>query len=465
MGHSLNAGSRRFGAFSGLACRLVVLIVILAGLTNCQAVDLTAKCPSAPPVVPDFGPKANYDGKASMTLELSRRYLATRLASITRPTPSDSSGLNIKQVSLSESDQKTGEGAQLILAVRPWIRSQGGEVNEFSDLNYTLRLDVVPFLITPAAFGDPGQRQALVSGNQGLILRFDFAELFADSVGRKAAWRVDSSVQCAADLNFIEGRLLSGIFEKFTVNPPTVALSADPLSSVVEKLSGQSPNLVALSAGTNSNGMKLGFVFDVGTPDPFDSDNLTIFQDFNSSEVDWGIDIDTEYVASTIDREVRQAMLNSHSAARYDGSVINFNRDGIEVQATGTIRICGDFRVRAKTIVTPRIRHNSEGLSVLQAPASQPETSKDWTSLQALCAGIDALGRFIGDLFAKPLGKHSLVVVSGCRDVLGEPIEITPAAGERFYATTISTNGLFLIGGRSSAVDATTPERAGVQAC
>jgi hypothetical protein len=439
-----------------------VPLAVLLGAGSCDNVSTAGTCPAVPPGQ-SLGTPAKQAAAVSMTLELSRRYLDQRVRALTAPAATDTSGVNVTAVTLSDSDAPDG-GGQILLSLKPWLLGSEGKHAELPQ-TYVLGLNIVPYLVNAATMPDAAQREALVTDGEGVVLRFEFANLESRSAGRMAATMKPTGLECAPGFDLIDQQVLSGILNKFATSPPTVPVPSGQFGSVVASLTGTPPKLTGAAVGTNSDGLRLGFVLDAGTPDPFDSDLLKIFTDFNSHDVDWGVQIDTEYLETPIRTMAKSAIESAHAAARFDGADITFGKDGIEVVANGTIRICGDFTVSGSTTVTPAIVRNLDGKSVLTAPSTTPKITNGMNPAQAVCAFFDAIGRTVAGIFSQPFGQATLVVASGCRDVMGDPVEFEPAPGERFYATDISTDGLFLIGGRSTAVDAVLPGRTPVPAC
>ena len=144
----------------------------------------------------------------------------------------------------------------------------------------------------------------------------------------------------------------------------------------------------------------------------------------------------------------------------------------MHVTALGTIHIPSppcfgtdlDFNVTATSSVSPMIR-KAGGQSVLRAPSTEPTVTNNATAVQLGCVVWDAILRTIRAIFSNPFGEATLTVVSGCRDVLGAPVEFEPSPGDRFYGTNVSTDGLFLIGGRSQLIDSLRTSRPPVPDC
>lgn len=442
-------GNRRAAAFAA------VLVFLLCTGSSCESVTTVGSCPATPPGTERPGRETGRASTASVALELNRRYLDTRVRGLTAEPATAAAGMNITSVRLSES-AGPGDG-RLMIGVRPWLRSDGERAELPYD--YTLTLRIAPRLVTPDTVPDPQARREAVGDDQGLLLSFDFVSLYAESGNYLAAELKDGVLVCdSRDFNVVDERLLNGVLERFAAAPPAVAVPATQLLSVVRQLTDRTPRLMDAALGTNSNGLRLGFLLDQGTPDAFETGVLFLS---SFEQADWGLEIDTEFVMAKLRKEGGAQLTAGHPAAVLDDISAEMGRSGIDLELRGTVRVCGDFGVTATTTLSPAIRRLPDGRSVLSMPHSEPVRQLHWKNVfQPVCVGFDLLGRWL----VNPLGNATLRV-GNCLDVMGDPLSFDVGPGERFYATELTTDGIFVIGGRSTAVDEARGARPPVPPC
>lgn len=472
---------------------LAVFALLVPFLFACDGGGLTAsRCPTVLTYpVPPQGTPAISEPASSVNLELGEALIREQMRAMTKPAPDATEAIEITDVRILSVGPADRRRAQLTATFHPKLAkpSPSTPPREYFSLSGLAELtaDVVPYLALGTA------------APVNLQLEFRRLALVTGSITADLVWRDESgSLHCGADLyNTVGADLLArGVLCKFgfdlasastpaiptgsagqttttslaaddcrTEPAPSIPLPAEKLASLVQGLTGQHTALTGMSFGATAEGIKVGILFDSGSPDTFEPDSLAMRGDFPHGDVDWALGIDTDFLTASIERTARKAMETSHDALRFDFARTEFTSAGIGVFAEGTMQICGDFRIRARSTIKPVVKRNRNGESVLIISSPEPTISNDAKWTQVGCAFIDTVGRTIAGLFAQPLGGATLVVSGPCSGAMEEPIEIV-TDDLHLYGTDVSTAGKFLLAGRSEAVDASlTVPRSPVPAC
>jgi hypothetical protein len=436
---------------------VAAILAIVLAVPACEG-STTPSCPSQPSSAVDYGSPAPRASSTSIDFELSQRYMRTSIHYAVATPETATSGVHAGFVTLLE---KTVNGEKLNVVevtIRPWLRGSGATDApvEFPGRSYILRLKLVPYLITPETIPDEAKRRAILGDTDaGAVLRTELYELWSNIH--------QEPVSCGSkNFDFIDSSVLGGIYDSVAKAKPLV-LPADQITGVATKLTGTAATLKGINVGSDLE-LKIGFELNAGVPSPFSS------QAFVSrfSTADWGIRMDTNLFTSAITASVNKQITASYPTAALTSLGISFTPDGIDLNIGGSIGTgpCGTVTFTSKSLVTPLVRKNAEGTSLLLAPSSAPNTSM--SAGATLCVLLDSIGRS----FADPLGSATLDVrTGGCLDVLA-PVQFSagkdpkdPTKDDVFYATDVDTDTLFYIAGRSTFIDRELGPRPDVPSC
>jgi hypothetical protein len=369
----------------------------------------------------------------------------------------------------------------LTVVFQPWIRGAADQPVAVPT-SYRVKLRIVPYLITPTSVADEQKRRALLgTTDRGAVLRFDFMELYNLGYG--------APVSCSSsNYNLIDSRVLTKVYDTLASQPPLV-LPAQKLTTIADTMLSTpadtilgtpakdvTTQLTGMTVGSDGD-LRIGLRLDQGTTRPFPATALPV-NDFGrgrlpQNSVDWVVELDPSFVTAVITSKV-----TAEVAAR--GPDFNLDSPGISVQflandaggpaidvtATGTMKtgclaLPGGPLIHwaSKTHIDPLVRKRTDG-SIVVAPTSQTNTT-DVHVGTFFCAILDGLwngithplgqatitvnpgGLYTGGVYAFPLGK--------------DPVEFDAAPGDHFYATSVDTDTLFSVGGRSTSMDVQFP--------
>jgi hypothetical protein len=428
--------------------------LLVVALVSCNGEEFNAPCPLQPvkwtipsaPTPLDVDPRdypvAPPELKTSVDIELGQLYMRRRIAfALEGSPPADAvpeSGIFVNDVRLEEHEIGGERLHLLVVRITPWLR---GEADKRVSLQrgYVLRLKIVPYLITPMTLPSEEKRRALLqTTDRGAVLRFELVELYS--------LVNDEAVACSSrNYDRIDSGVLSGLYDSLAKQDPLV-LPVAPLTGMVDGLVGASTNVVGMNLGSDRD-LKIGLRFDRGAPGNFESHtSLTRYQ-----SVDWGVSLDTSFVTAAIARAAAaEAVAQDPSARVTPPVVVTYRKSGIYVDVEGVLKKCGDIAWESRVHVTPLVRQRADGKSILVAPSTQTQTNSA-NLVSGSCFVFDQLLQSFGN----PLGSATLTIRTGgeCAFPMGDPIEFEAGAGDTFYATTVDTDEIFYVAGRSTFMD------------
>jgi hypothetical protein len=439
-----------------LAAGLLGAATLAAGACTAGPTTLpTPNCPAAPttwtigpasnPVVLNPGdyPAAPHSGTTSIDIQLSPPYLKeilrARLEAPPADNPNPDSGVFVDSVSLAQ----TGSGAQRLsladVMVTPWLLGNNG-VHARWTYSYTLRLKIVPYMVTTATVPDESKRRALLtSSDQGAVLRFDLQELRGHG----------EMIACSSpNFNLVDAKVLTSLYHALGHEEP-LRLPTAALTSIAEKMLGVKTRLIGLDIGSDS-GVKIGFLLDSGSPRTFDP--FVTFGHLPSS--DWGVMLDTSFVTAAVTAQINtqigaipSATVDAVSVAFQQGSTLGAGT--IAVTVKGTLHKCGNIHFTSAVTVSVAILRRSDG-TVVFGPMTQT-TTNDANLPQGACIVLDQIFSSI----ANPLGSATGTVSQGgpCVNPLGDPVQFNASPNDVFYATAVDTDNVFFVAGRSTFMD------------
>jgi hypothetical protein len=372
----------------------------------------------------------------SIDLEMGQLYLRRRITTALQATgidnPSPDAGMFVRDLRLEERTSGSEKVNVLNLNVEPWVR---GAQNQPVSLQrfYRVVLKITPYLLTPSTEPDAAKRRTLLGGaNSGLALRFELIELYNLSFGRP--------VNCSrTDLDLFDAPFLDGLQQSLSSQVPLV-IPTSTITDVAAKLTGSSPDVSGVNLGSDLD-LKIGFALSGTAGRPFEPQ--TSLSRFPGS--DWAINIDTLLVASAIDSQVRTAITSTNGLSVIGTPTIAFVPGGLNVDVSVRVSGCGYSTTGSVSVEVEMMvrRIGPDGPPPLTRYVIRaPQTTKP------------ALGVFgtLCYLVLNPMGSATLTIGPGCFDVLSV-VQFEASPGDWFYATSIDTDNVFYIAGRSSYMD------------
>lgn len=432
-----------------LAAGLLAATTFTAGA--CNPTLPTPECPAAPTkwtigprdhqavLNPADYPVADRAPRTSINIQLSSLYvkqlIKARLEAAPADTPDPEQGVFVDNVNMGQ-----GTGASqlnlLDVAVTPWLRGTNGEHNR-TTVSYTLRLKIVPYLVTTEKVPDEAKRRAILGNtDQGAFLRFDLHELRARG----------EAITCSTpDFNLIDSKVLGAVYKALGTEEP-LRLPTSSLTSIADKMIGSSTTLKGLNVGSDS-GLKIGFLLSKGSPVTFDPS--VSFGHLLSN--DWGVMIDKAFVTAQVMSRLTDEVAKVDGAT-VDSVSIDFGQGSsngtgsIGVTVKGTVHKCGDVHFKSEVTVSLSVHRRSDG-TVLFGPMVQKTTNDANIFCQALAA--------IFGILTHPFGDSTAVINTGgaCVSPMGDPIQFNIAPNDQLYATAIDTDNIFFVAGRSTFMD------------
>jgi hypothetical protein len=395
--------------------------------------------------------------QTSIDIEFSQLYMQKRIrSSLEAPpqgNPNPDSGVFVGTVQLTE--QGTGDQKVNLLTVQitPWQRSASGTPVSLQR-SYRLKLKIVPYLITSSTVPDEQKRRALLqSTDTGAVLRFELVELYI-LVNQEP-------VSCSSsNYDLIDSKVLSGVYDSLAAQVPLV-LPAKQVTSIADKLLNSSTKLVGINVGSDLR-LKIGLQLDQGTPTTFDSSFAELSR-FPSD--DWGVRLDTAFVNAAISRTTTAKVTAVDPSNSVSSIAVQYNdhfNPSIDVTVMGTLNKCGTVHWTSNVHVTPLIRKRADGKSILVVPSTQT-TTNDAGLIKGACVVLDKIIQSLVD----PLGSSTAVISTGgvCAFPMAVPVEFDVSATDHFYATTVETDGIFYVAGRSTFMDQIVGQRPPVPSC
>jgi hypothetical protein len=423
----------------------------------CEITVPKPQCPAAPTnwtigpesnrvvLNPADYPVAPREPKTSIDIQLSNPYVIRLLkAKLEAPPPAGAKGgVFVDSVSLKQQGSGASALSLVQVGITPWILGTNGEHARLT-VSYGLRLKVVPYLVTADKVPDQAKRRALLgNADQGAVLRFELHEF----VGRGEV------ITCSTpDFNLVDSQVLAGIYDSLGHEEP-LRLPTASIQSIVDKMVGATTKLKGLNVGTD-NGLKIGFLLDRGSPMTFDP----YVSFFHLPSNDWGILLDTSFTTAQVMARIKDEVATVDGATA-DSVSISYDRGGsngtgsIGVTVNGTVHKCGDVHFKSEVTVSLSVHRRSDG-TVLFGPMVQKTTN----DANIFC---QALGAIFG-ILTHPFGDSTAVINTGgaCVSPMGNPIQFDVGPNDQFYATSIDTDGVFFIAGRSTFMDALFPNDA-----
>lgn len=421
-------------------------------LTSCATTGLNGStagvCPDAA-TVPAPPPAWHRAGRSGVELALSyslTQAIIQKRVNALFPATGDY-GPEIQAIGL---EQRTRNGAlvnQVAIRFGVFFRKTDGTTTSLPGRNYTLHVEIAPDLITAATIPDASQRKTLLhcapqsTCDSGVVLNFYYSELDG---GQNFAGK---SVDChSTGFDFIDQYVLSTVYNLSTTWPP-LALPMDGLLQFVKDMTKRSTTITAVDLGSNQ-ALKLGLQLDQGGTNPFVPD---AYQFSHFTDADWLLTLNTGLISSSIASNVVSAVSQVDSSLSITTPGVTFAADGIEITGSGSKNAgtCGTVPFGFEYTATPKVcRRNQSSVVGVCVDATQPPAPHYTGAAQEACVGI---GSFFSGLFGQ--GVATAIVTTPCEE---KGYLNFPLVDDVLYATGISTDGQFLVVGRSQNMDAST---------
>ncbi|MGH7450472.1 MAG: hypothetical protein ACRENG_03945, partial [bacterium] len=207
--------------------------------------------------------------------------------------------------------------------------------------------------------------------------------------------------------------------------------------------------------------LRIALLMDRGSPLTFSS------QTWLRPGDDWGVSIDTSFVASSIRKKVEAKAREKDPAISITVNLTFTKsfyttgpRDEIIIDAAGRAPqgLCGVVNFSLKATAMPRVCRNANGRSVLQiceGPSKITPALGLWSGPCLLFKTIFTGGMAVANITtATPLS---------CPEAT--ELQFSAGPNDDLYATRIDTDGVFYIAGRSQFLDAALGKTPGAPAC
>lgn len=438
------------------------VVIITLGLGACTNDDPTAgSCDvalqktsgTAATSLSTFGSPTPLVSETNIELEVSQKYIHSKVEERSKPAEGDKSGLDLVSVRLGEGAKTSDplKAGKMEIKFHPMTSNASGKLLSLRHLSYTLTLNLEHHLFTKSSDANVPDKALRQGAAQGVILRFGFEKLRSDSANKDVAHTsTTGNPICNGPINKVDEAVLGAVIDKFYANPQSFPVPADKLIELVTPMLGREPALVGSTFTTGSNGLKVGFALDPGKKLRFDS---TLWRPilFEERVADWSISIGSDFINTRVRTQAAETMSRKFNV-RYVGTDITYGDKKIDIVVSGTT-IPNRCEVYGLTSISFSVATDPDGVKVLRAPQSELVTKTG--PGQLLCAGLDTccMDFLLGE---------AKMYVGQCRDVMSE-IEIDLGPDDLWYGVDVASfaldgtpekdDGMFVIGGRSSSVD------------
>lgn len=417
--------------------RLVLAVSLL--LAGCESSDVVTggQCPP-PPAVFSAAPVPAMAGQSSVDVELSRTYLLNRVRTMLATDTSGESGAFIGSINLRDEINGSQRRALIDLTLEPWLKGQSGQPASLQRF-YKLTLQLTPRLVTATTVTDVNLRRQLLQcdpatdtdcdSREGALLSFDLVSLTNTSFSRPACSSPD----------VIDTTLVPQIYDLLSKQAP-LSLPTDAIATLLSSAAGAPAPLTDVNVSV-ANGLTLGLQYSLGSTHAFDTQTQLLAQQFPNR--DWLVNLDT----SIMNFAVRGRMQAELSAKAPGGTITSFNSTFLpgEIRANGTGSVpvpgfCGSSATLTIAARNPmQMCKDAGGQSIIAS----------WTDASASTPNICV--NFI--TFWDNIG---IGMISGPPPVWPTLAEVQFMAGpnDTFYGTDLDLNGVFMIAGRSTVMDA-----------
>jgi len=493
------------------------ILLAVAALNQCPQPQLPQpSCPNVPPTQaqPNYGPPATQPGTASMEVDLSSNYVSTLASAAGVPTTTSNAcggtvcGADIQQISLIQQDsQGTYANMNLLgLQLAVWMTNpQNSNKVYLPSRTYTLLIQLVPHLISPATITSLPARQTLLNcgstpscGTYGVLVELAYFKLLKGSL---IAFYGLPSVDCnSSNYDLIDQQVLTAVLELFNgykdsagnYHPPRntpIAFSLDSALHNMGQLLNQQLSLIGVDLGTDQS-LKIGLLFAdnngnaIGTPMTF-APHVPPLIDSHPAvlnfQEDWGIQIDTGLLQTAIAKFAATMATTPPSgdpSVTVNSTAISFSGTGVNVNlsATKPMGLCGNVSFTASTTITPNLcscggNNTNANLRVCMPPS--PSINCTSGAATCGCAWVGSLltgvTTFVGNFLSAVAqsfkgGMATATVGSGpgpCPDNSCTNLGMVQLSlgSDTLYAVELDVNGMFYLAGRSRLLDSTQPGR------
>lgn len=238
---------------AGVVMAVGILGAIWAG---CALPPVPQGLCASPPAPVDAGPVAPRAGQANVEMLLESLYIRQRIKQmIERPT-NDPAGAIVTGTTLVQQGSTGGGSSRptIQIVLQPWLRGANGQPAPLSRY-FRLTLALVPHVINATTVPDLNERNRLICPagvncpSEGLILTFDYLDLYDVSFGRDACTSPD----------IVSAQVIPAIFTQVRSQSPLL-LPADQISTFLSSMTTTPARLVDANVGADGF-LKLGLQY------------------------------------------------------------------------------------------------------------------------------------------------------------------------------------------------------------
>ncbi|WHZ28242.1 MAG: hypothetical protein OJF51_003040 [Nitrospira sp.] len=476
----------------------------IMGFTGCGGTQtITIPPPSCPTITgqpSNFGPEAQQADTMSVAIELRDAYMKERvMTEMDQPFPQTattqqlaiaegdpghipSGGVKVTQAKLEQRFDNAGHRINLLaIDMMPWLRKdeldqQDPAQNTYrlsqavvSTRPFTLRLRLIPHVISPQTVADLPERRRLLNCDSsdmdcsGVALQLGFYELYDKGFGENV---VCNPGQRNRNYDMIAAQVLQGVLDSVNgkIIPPTtpggqaktipaMAPITIPSKSIVDMISGllSGPvNLTGVAVGSDQH-LKIGLVLDQGNRIPFDP-----LAGFRHQNADWGVLIEKGFLQTGITSNITSRAAASAPPVTITATTVDLLPGEFHVTASGFATTTGlscNVPVSLEVSIPANICKNAMNQSVLSLCPGVPKATPTIT----FCAFWDTIifGQSTATIRTCPTCPPQST--GTCQN---QVVQFSAGPNDVFYATELDTDGVFYLSGRSTFMDTTLPGRA-----
>lgn len=489
---------------SRLRISALVLCITVMGLAGCGGKQTVTIPPPACPTItgqpPNFGPEAPQAATISVAIELRGGYMKERvLAQMDQPLPATatkqqlaiaegdpghipSGGVKVTQARLEQRLESNTQRINLLaIDMTPWLRKdeldpQDATQNTYrlsqavvSTRNFTLRLRLIPHLISTQTVADLAERRRLLNCDaadmdcSGVALQLGFQELYDKGFSENV---VCHSGQRSPNYDMISAQVLQGVLDSVngkvipSTTPggqpktiPAMAPITIPSKSIVDMIAGLlrgSVTLTGVAVGSDQN-LKIGLVLDQGNQVPFDPNT-----GFRHQNADWGVFIEKGFLQTGIANNITSRAAASSPPVTITATTVDLLPGEFHVKASGFATTTGlscNVPVSLDASIPTSVCKNAMNQSIMRLCPGVPSATPTVT----FCALWDTIifGQSTATIRTCPTCPPQST--NTCEQ---QVVQFSAGPNDVFYATELDTDNVFYLSGRSTFMDTKLPGRA-----
>lgn len=330
-----------------------------------------ATCPAAPAPRADLGPPTPRAGRRSLLIQMDGLFLGRIVNQmVMSKIPADSPfGVQITAVALEDPD--AGPRTNLVtIRFKPAVRKRDGSGWTAIERDYTLKFQLLSYLLTPDTMPDSARRTALLGGcvdgvcpQNGALFALQFAGLWGGGVRMPAV-----PVTCDdSSYDLVDSGILTAIYN-VQASSPAIPVPLDAVLSAVGTLGLGSARITGLDLSTDQD-LSIALVVDKGSPKPFTKDNggPMSWRQGQASWRDWGLIIEPQLVKDAAQAQVDSAVAEHNRTSSPNVAIgplgMTFALDRINISADAQVDapVCGKTGFNVAAQVNPEVCNKTVG--------------------------------------------------------------------------------------------------------